>query len=394
MVTLKTDKIKDIASKVSMGVDGDRTSPISELLEFELKDKNLTLKTTNKEYFFKTVINDVIDTDDTFHVTIVADTFLSLITKTTVDEIKLDITKAGLVLQGNGKYTFPLVLENDDVLTLPEIAFQETQDSVKFKISGDVLKSIYDFNSRELSKEVVVDPIQKYYYLDNQGALTFVEGACINEFTVNAEPFKVLLNERLVSLFKLFTGLDVDVTISSIEVGKDLEGNPLYQNRIRFKTPTMELTAAIPDSDLVDKYPVLQIRALANIQYPSKVDISKTKLLEALDRLSIFDKKGSGNKVDLKKCGKLEFTEKSMQIISMKDDNSEKIDYSNGTVSRVDFTSYVSLSDLVKHGSISLTDNITLHFGTGDAIMLQRRNLKQVIPELGDPAEYLNTLGD
>ena len=200
MVTLKTSRIKDIASKVSMGVDGDRTSPISELLEFELKDKNLILKTTNKEYFFKTIINDVVDTDDSFHVTVVADTFLSLISKTTTDEIKLDITKAGLVVQGNGKYTFPLVLENDQVLTLPEIDFEENENSINFKIQGDVLKSIYEFNSRELSKEVVVDPIQKYYYLDNDGALTFVEGACVNEFKVQGDPFKLLLNEPVFNI--------------------------------------------------------------------------------------------------------------------------------------------------------------------------------------------------
>ena len=394
MVTLKTSRIKDIASKVSMGVDGDRTSPISELLEFELKDKNLILKTTNKEYFFKTIINDVVDTDDSFHVTVVADTFLSLISKTTTDEIKLDITKAGLVVQGNGKYTFPLVLENDQVLTLPEIDFEENENSINFKIQGDVLKSIYEFNSRELSKEVVVDPIQKYYYLDNDGALTFVEGACVNEFKVQGDPFKLLLNERLVSLFKVFSGLEVDVTISRVEKGTDLVGNPLVSNRVRFKTATMELVAITCDSDLVDKYPAIQIKALSNIDYPEKVEVSKVKLLEALERLAIFDKKGSGNKVDLKKCGKLEFGEKAVQIISMKDGNSEELPYINGTISKINFTSYVSLSDLVKHGNITLTDAITVHFGTGDAIMLQRRNLKQVIPELGDPSEYLNTLGD
>ena len=76
----------------------------------------------------------------------------------------------------------------------------------------------------------------------------------------------------------------------------------------------------------------------------------------------------------------------------MKDGNVELVSYVNNTTSTDDFTSYVSLSDLVKHGNISIADNIVLHFGTGDAIMMQRKNLKQVIPELGDPSEYISAL--
>lgn len=393
MITIKTEKIKDIASKVAMGVDGDRTSPISELLEFELKDKNLTLKTTNKEYFLKTVIENITDTDEYFHATIIADTFLTLVSKTTTSEIKLDIKNNALVFNGNGRYLFPVVSEGEDVVKLPDIKFEPNDDMIEFNIDGNTLKSIYDFNSKELNKEVAVDPIQKYYYMDNQGALTFVEGACINEFKVeSSKSFKILLNERLVQLFKLFTDQKVKVSILHTENGVDNNGLVTYQNRIRFDIPNIQLTAIIPDSDLVEKYPALQIRQLANIVYPQQVNISKSSLLESLDRLSIFDKKAGGNKVDLKKCGKISFFNDHMEIESMKDGNVELVSYVNNTTSTDDFTSYVSLSDLVKHGNISIADNIVLHFGTGDAIMMQRKNLKQVIPELGDPSEYISAL--
>lgn len=392
MITIKTDKIKDLASKVAMGVDGDRTSPISELLEFELKDKNLTLKTTNKEYFLKAVIENVTDSEEYFHATIIADTFLTLVSKTTTNEIKLDITDSALTFKGNGKYTFPVVLEGDDVVRLPEIPFEKDENSVEFNISGDTLKSILDFNSKELNKEVAVDPIQKYYYFDNEGALTFVEGACINEFKVESnKDFKLLLNERLVQLFKLFAGQQVNTTIVKTETSFEDE-EVTYQNKIRFEIPNIQLTAIVPDSDLVNKYPALQVRALANIVYPDQINLSKTNLLESLDRLSIFDKKAGGNKIDLKKCGRINFFNDHMEIESMKDGNIEILSYNNETKCNNDFTSYVSLSDLVKHGNISMADNIVLHFGTGDAIMMQRKNLKQVIPELGDPSEYLSAL--
>lgn len=394
MIIIKTDKIKDIANKVAISVDGERTSPISELLELELNNKNLTLKTTNKEYFFKTTIKDVTNTDEYFHVTIVADTFLTLITKTTSNEIKFEIVNNNLVLYGNGKYTFPLVLDNDQVVVLPEIEFKETGNEIKFEIDGNILKSIYEFNSRELNKEVAVDPIQKYYYLDNKGALTFVEGACISEFEINTTPFKLLLNERLVQLFKLFSGQKVNVTILKEATNINTDDSQVFKNKIKFTIEDSELIAILPDSDLVEKYPSIQIRALANIDYPGQVIISKTLLLEALDRLSIFNRKGSSTKVDLKKCGQLDFSNDSVKIISLKDQNSETISYLNGSLKPFTFTSYVSLSDLTKHGNISLNDSIILYYGTGDAIMMQRKNLKQVIPELGDPTEYISSLGD
>ena len=113
-----------------------------------------------------------------------------------------------------------------------------------------------------------------------------------------------------------------------------------------------------------------------------------------MDRLSIFNRKGSSTKVDLKKCGQLDFSNDSVKIISLKDQNSETIPYLNGSLKPFTFTSYVSLSDLTKHGNISLNDSIILYYGTGDAIMMQRKNLKQVIPELGDPTEYISSLGD
>ena len=285
MLIIKTDKIKDIANKVAISVDGERTSPISELIELELKNKNLTLKTTNKEYFFKTTIKDVTNTDEYFHVTVVADTFLTLITKTTSNEIKFEIVNNNLVLYGNGKYTFPLVLDNDQVVVLPEIEFKETGNEIKFEIDGNILKSIYEFNSRELNKEVAVDPIQKYYYLDNKGALTFVEGACISEFEINTTPFKLLLNERLVQLFKLFSGQKVNVTILKEATNINTDDSQVFKNKIKFTIEDSELIAILPDSDLVEKYPSIQIRALANIDYPGQVIITKTLLLEALDRL-------------------------------------------------------------------------------------------------------------
>ena len=107
MIILDTPKLKDIASKVSLGLDKGSLSPLATFLELEVKNKNLTLKITNREYFLEAVIEKITETDEQLHVTINADTFLALITKTTTETIKLEIIKEGLEVHGNGKYVFP-----------------------------------------------------------------------------------------------------------------------------------------------------------------------------------------------------------------------------------------------------------------------------------------------
>ena len=47
---------------------------------------------------------------------------------------------------------------------------------------------------------VVSNPIQRLYYMDERGAVTFTSGACINNFTLE-KPVKILLNNKLVKLF-------------------------------------------------------------------------------------------------------------------------------------------------------------------------------------------------
>lgn len=391
MIILKTDKLREIASKVAVGVDGDKTSPLSELLELELKNKELTLKTTNKEYFFKTILSDITESEEELHATVNADVFLALINKTTTSSIKIEITKDGLEVQGNGKYTFPLILDGETSLRLPEINFTVNDDTTSFEINGDILKSIYDFNSKEITKDQTINHLHRHYYIDELGALTFVESACINEFTL-PKPVKLLFNERLVQLFKLFAGKEVKFSWNKQESGQDENGNIVYQNKVKFQIDGMELISIVPHSDLVDRYPATALRNLVNVEYSGKVQIAKQNLQSAIERLFIFDKLGI-NRSDLKKCGKLEFKQKELIITNTKDKNFEIVPYVDQEEIAHECTLFISLADLIRHVNISNQANLTILYGEGDAIVLIRDNLKQVIPQMEDPTSWINSVG-
>lgn len=385
MIRVKTDKIKAIADKISVGVEDDRAAPITELLEFELFNKNLTLKTTNKEYFLTAFIEDVSDNDSYFHVCIIADVFLQLVSKTTTDYITLEIVDTGLKFIGNGEYILPMTLDGDEAKKLPVIDFKDQNNN--FKISSTILKSLISFNSRGLAKNIVINNILKYYYIDNEGALTYADSGCINNFTLE-KPFKALFNERLVQLFKIFENEEVNIQTCNYDIGTDNEGKVMLQNRIQFTTRDITLTAILPDTDLTEKYPAFAIRQLTSNSYPFSCIISKSKFLKALERMSILDKRTSDNKVELKKIGKLDFKTDRLEIRDVKGINYDIVEYESKEIGN-EFEVYIDLTDLTKHANISISENITLRYGNEDAVMMERQNYMQIIPAMEDPTANL-----
>ena len=97
MITLKTNIIKDLTSKINKGIEGEKTVRVSELLELEVINDKLILSVTNTQFYLSIELSNQVNSVDSLHVTIDADTFIKLVSKTTTDEIILD-TKDGNLL--------------------------------------------------------------------------------------------------------------------------------------------------------------------------------------------------------------------------------------------------------------------------------------------------------
>ena len=59
------------------------------------------------------------------------------------------------------------------------------------------------------------------YYVDNEGAITFTSGACVTKFDL-AGDIKLLFNQRLVKLFKLFKNTKVHFTVGNTNISEDI----------------------------------------------------------------------------------------------------------------------------------------------------------------------------
>lgn len=368
---IRSEDLKDVCSKILTAVDSTELSIVTETLELYANDGVLTVSVTNREYFaeVKLKLDDVSD----FHATVNAMLFLKLVSQITTDTIELSVSGNVLEVKGNGKYKLPLIYDNEELLVLPKIEINNVTS--EFNISSDVLNSILTYNSKELTKGTISRPVQKLYYVDEQGAITFVNGACVNSFTLES-PVKLLFNNRLVKLFKLFKEGSVKFTL-----GYDAISDDIIQTKVKFETEDVTITAVLScDDTLLSSVPVSAIRGRANGEYPYSVTVDKASLIQTINRLTLFNNTSNAYS---KLYGTFEFGEKAVTIYDTNHENCESIYYQNETSNVEDV--YTAMFNLTEFKTTLETCNepyLTMNFGDGSAMVISRGNIKNVVPEV------------
>ena len=366
---LKVKEFQDSCKKILEAVDTTTKSILNETLELKEENGKLHLNVTNREYFVSVILEG--DCEKGFKATVDAKLFLSLIAKITTNDLDLSINNNSLIIKGNGVYKLPMIYEDVNLLELQEIVIDNPTTS--FVINSDILLSILTYNSKELTKNTVLRPVQKMYYLDNNGCITFTQGACVNTFKLN-EPIKLLLTDKLVKLFKLF-GKDRDINFT---LGYD-EVSGILQTKVNFKTDNISITSILTsDESMLVSVPVNAIRGRANADYPYSININKDYLIESIDRLLLFTQ--SISKIG-KTCAKFDFKEDSLIISDVNGENKEEIKY-DGSKLNESYLAYLDLADIKLTLENCVEQYLTLHFGDTRAFVVSRGNIKNVIPEI------------
>lgn len=369
---LRIEEIQNACSKILSAVDSNTLSVLTETLQLKTAEKNLFISVTNREYFaqVKIPMNEEIE----FHATVNANLFLKLISQITTDTIEINIVDNSLILKGNGTYKLPLIFDGEKLLELPEIEIGNP--TVNFEVDSNILLSILQFNSKELTKGIVSNKIQKLYYVDEQGCVTFTTGACVNSFSL-AKPVKLLLNDRLVKLFKLFKGEKVNFTL-----GYDAISDEIIQTKVRFETSDIIITAILScDEGMLNQFPTRAVRGRADANYPYSVNINREYLIQTISRLLLFASANSAKDV-IKPFATFEFKKDSVVVYDTKKENKEEIHYTNSTSGIQDtYTALLDLNDVKNTLETCVEQYVTIHFGDGAAIVLSRGNIKNVIPE-------------
>lgn len=369
---IKTKLFKEVCSTILLGIDNTDISTLTETLELKTEEKTLILNVTNGEYYVS--VKFPLEHEEDFSASVNANLFLKLISAVTTEDIELEKKKDYLQVKANGTYKIPFIYDgSEEMLKLPEITINNP--TTQLKISGEILNSILVYNSKELQRGTISKPVQKLYYVDEKGCLTFTTGACVNYFELE-KPIKVLFNNRLVKLFKLFKGEMTDFTL-----GYDPIDENLVQTKVRFETPSIVLTAITGcTDDLLRSVPVAAIRGRAEKDYPYSVVLNTQELKEAINRLLLFSA-GYGSVKNLKPYSKFEFINNQITIYDSNNENTETFLFKNDVNFETLQSFILDLSDLKLVVDTITEDYLTLSFGDHQAVVLKRGAITNVFPE-------------
>lgn len=374
---LKTKEFQEAANKVLLAVGLDSYNAGN--LELFVKDSYLYLNVTNKEYYVS--IKFPLEKPEPFRAVVDATLFLNLISGINTDTFELNVDgNVVKVISGKSVYKIAMIFENSELIQLAVIRLNNV--TVDMAISNDILQSILNVNSKEVQKgkKLDVQELMKLYYIDETGCFTFTTGSCLNRFELE-KPIKLLLNDRIVKLFRLF-----NEDIIQLSYGYDSEMGEVAYPKVVFQTPTVYIAARVNCDDvLLHKVqgPCEATKKFINETYSNNIVISTSNLSSAISRLLMFTKnnKSTGVKPD-STCVVATMMANSDEI-SLVDSqgNVEVVPIENSSTVDTSYSLRLNLIDIKLVLDSCKVDYLTMNYGNKRSIVLNRGKISNLIPE-------------
>lgn len=347
---IKTATLSDMLGKAQKGVGNNKLLPITSFLHLQEKDRTLTITATDINNYINVIEKNVVGEDG--EVIVPADQFMKLVSRTTVETIKMELKEDHLAVKGNGNYKIPVLNEE-----YPEYEFD---DSVEGKvISTAQLKNIFTVNKASLATDMTM-PCLTGFNLGDKAITTDGVKMCINEVKVLDEP--VLLTQELANLLSTLTAEKVMV--------KHSDGKLLFtsDNIVVFGA---ELAG-------IEDYP--DLNNILAFEYPSKCKLSKVAISNVLDRLNIFVSPYDNNGVVLT------FTKEGLMLTDVKGENTELVPYLSSE-NFADYMGTVNITLLSALINAIQADTFELYYGNDTVIKLKDGAVTEILCLMGGDDE-------
>lgn len=341
-IKLKTSVLQDLVNKSVKGMGTNKMLPITEMIGININGPKISLLSTDGSN--KVEVMGIIEGNtESIQAAVAGKTFANLIQKTTTENVTLIFEDNKLTVKGNGTYTFPLSIDEDDDLVKMSSIDVEGLDT-KEVLSKD-LKQSYDINKESVALTMETPAYTGFYY-DKDGAITtnslkvsYIKNSLFNN--------PVLLFKSFAALFELFEE----------ETVKIAENN----SAVFVITPSLVIKGQKKTEVL--EFPVDQIKTLLDTSISHQARVNKQSLLNLLERVALFITPYDKNNI------RIDFTKDGMRVWTIDGNSNELLPYIDSTdqveqTIKVDITSFKALI------SSNPDEELLIHYGHPDIIKM------------------------
>lgn len=270
-VTLETKVLKDLTARVMKGVGKNESIMRTCWIGIKCQENTLSMTAWDGENYL-VVSEDKIVCDD-FKVTVTAEKFAQLVSKTTSDKITLELKDNYLKVKGNGDYKLELPVNDEGELdNYPEIVFDTKKKGTKIKLSAIVWA--IEGNKISLAKTPEVPHLMCYYFGD-EVLTTNNTTAALSNINVFGQP--IMLKSDLVNLVATMENEEITVYTD--------------KDKILFKTPKTTILGYFNEGKEEFEEGIKdELKQLFDEESPASCSVEKDALLGILDRIMLFVK--------------------------------------------------------------------------------------------------------
>lgn len=270
-VTLETKVLKDLTARAMKGVGKNESIMRTCWIGIKCQENTLSMTSWDGENYL-VVSEDKIVCDD-FKVTVTAEKFAQLISKTTSEKITLEMTDKYLKVKGNGDYKLELPVNDEGELdNYPEIVFDTKKKGTKIKLSAIVWA--IESNKISLAKTPERPELMCYYFGDEVLTTNNTTAAMAN---INVFGSPIMLKADLVNLVATMETEEITVYTD--------------KDKILFKTPKTTILGYYDEGiEQFEGEIKNELKELFDMKSPASCSVNKDDLLGILDRIMLFVK--------------------------------------------------------------------------------------------------------
>ena len=354
---VSTKTLQQMVNKAIKGAGNSKFSAITSLINVVVASNKISVTTTDCNNYL--TITDSISSGEDTSFTVGVDLFSKLVSKTSVENIKITVSENEISFTGNGTYKIPIQLDVDgSPIKYPNHEINSPDYTGTIKTS--IIKNIIFHNKPSLAVTMEAPYLTGYF--------------CNTDNVISADSFNICSNE--VPTFT--TGILVPPIVFellSMSSEEDIEYK-ISGSNVLFKNTNMKLYSTMLDG--LAEYPVEAINGLLATEYTSNCVLPKTSLLSVIDRLSIFINDNDQNGLYFN------FNNNGVTIESMNGNGIETVPY-QGSNNFKQYSCCIGVEALKKQISSHTGEAINIYYGNDRMIMIKDEKVTQIISLLDDP---------